>query len=289
MAVGIVRTSLEQAVARYRLRLRAENKAAGTVRTYMQALKHFAIFLHDHGMPEAIETIRREHVEAFIVQQLDTCKPSTAASRYRVLKTFFRWLVDEDEIVQSPMRNTKTPRIPELLPPHIPPDALTRLLAACTGRFGVRDRAVILLFVDTGLRRAELASIQVSDLDLAERLVKVMGKGRRERMTPFTKITASVIGLYLNGREQGALWIGHKGPLDGHGIASMLAARCKQAGLERINPHRFRHTFARQMLGLGMTDSHLMALAGWRQHSSLVRYTRATAAEQAIEAYRRLT
>ena len=100
----------------------------------MDAVSRLDAFLEAHGMPRAVAAIRREHVEAFIEDQLARLKPASAANRYRSLQQFFRWLVDEGEIRESPMARMKPPTIPET-----PPDVLRRgrdrkLLDATAGR-----------------------------------------------------------------------------------------------------------------------------------------------------------
>ena len=96
--------------------LRAENASPNTVETYMEAITQFSTFLSRNRMPTDIARIRRIHVEAFITGLLERFKPATANNRYRDLRRFFSWLVDEEEIEESPMANMKPPRVPESPP-----------------------------------------------------------------------------------------------------------------------------------------------------------------------------
>ena len=93
--------------------LRAANKAPNTIKAYLEAVTRLDAFLADRGMPRDVAGIRREHVESFIEDQLARLKPASAANRYRSLQQFFRWLVDEGEIRETPMARMKPPTIPD--------------------------------------------------------------------------------------------------------------------------------------------------------------------------------
>ncbi len=146
--------------------LKARNRSPKTIRGYVESARLFAAFLGEQGMPQAAGAIHREHVEAFIGDQLERWTPSTAATRYRYLQQFFRWLEEEGEIAASPMARMKPPTVPETPVPVLGDDELRRLLAACDGRGYEerRDAAVIRLFLDCGLRLAELTSLKVDDV-----------------------------------------------------------------------------------------------------------------------------
>jgi hypothetical protein len=100
--------------------LRARNLSPRTIETYSEGCNQFAAFLEERGMPAAVESIRREHVEAWIESLLQQWKPATASNRYRALQSFFKWCVEEGEISDSPMARMRPPQVPET-----PPDVLT--------------------------------------------------------------------------------------------------------------------------------------------------------------------
>jgi site-specific recombinase XerD len=100
----------------------------------MEALALFTQFLADQGMPTDIQNIHREHAEAFIGHLVSTFKPATAANRYRSLRVFFKWAVEEGEIKQSPMQNMKPPHVPDEPPDVLTEDQLRRLLKSCEGK-----------------------------------------------------------------------------------------------------------------------------------------------------------
>ena len=267
----------------WRRTLAAENKTPATLDTYLRTVRLFAQFLEAQGMPRNIEAVRREHCEAFVQDQLDRHSASTANTRYRCLQRFFGWAEDEGEIEISPMRRMRPPKFEERVPDVLEVDDLRRLLEACLGRAfeARRDLAILLLLIDTGMRRGEVASVRYDDLDLDQSLLRVMGKGGRERLVPLGRKLVQALDRSLRVRllhkhaEAGALFLG--GSITPSGVYQIVRNRAREAGIRNVHPRQLRHSFAHAWLVAGGQETDLMRVAGWRSRAMVGRYAASAA------------
>jgi site-specific recombinase XerC len=151
----------------FRRTLEAENKSPRTIEAYTDAVRLLATYCQAHGQPVLAGELQRQHVQAFISDQLAHWKPATAHNRYRGLHAFFKWAVAEGELEANPMDRMKPPQLPEQPVEVVGPEHLVRLLKTCEGRdfTSRRDTAIIRLLVDTGMRRAECAGMTLDDVD----------------------------------------------------------------------------------------------------------------------------
>lgn len=295
--------------------LRARNLSPNTQRIYARAADGLRDYLlnyvpaqgDDGARPAPTELegdngIHREHVEAYIGHLLTTTSPGNAHQHFRSLKTFFNWCVDEEEMDRSPMRTMKAPQLPEVEVPVIPDDALKKLLSVCKGKTyeARRDTALIMMFLDTGGRLAEVTNRTQAALDLDLMVLHVLGKGGRERPAPFGRATAVAMDRYLRAATKhlgrsleptDPLWFGvkTKRALTIWGVGTMIERRCKEAGIPHIHPHQFRHTFAHLWKVGGGNEDALMRIMGWRSRQMLSRYGASAGEERARQQHRDLS
>ena len=231
-------------------------------------------------------------------QRVRESKPSTAWPYYRALRRLFNWAVEESYLNSSPIAAIHFKKPPTPPVEGYNASEIKRLVAVCDldiktrARFtGVRNKAMLFLFVDSGLRRAEMANLRLRDVDLNNQFVRVTGKGNKTGIAPFSSKTAKILWAWLVERKPRAktdrLWVTEEGsPFSVRGLVSWFARLKKRAGVNGPGGlHRLRHTAALQYLR-GARDSFLLQL--FLRHESLEmsrRYTKGLKAEEAVAAH----
>jgi integrase/recombinase XerD len=267
--------------------------------TYGYAITRLVSVIGD----KPIASIRRSDIEEALAELSARMKPATVHNVYRALGSFFKWAAAHEDVPlsASPMNEVNPPRVPVTVMEFPTRAELAKVLATTVSRSrhdfrARRDRAILLMFMSTGARLAEVAGLRVQDLDLdAERpTALVHGKGNKDRLLPLDAPTVDAIRAYVHrarSRSQWAylpdLWLGPKGALTPSGVAQVVVERGRQAGVG-LHPHLMRHAAIDRMLAAGMQEGDVMQVSGHSTRAMLSRYGAAQARERADDAFRRL-
>ena len=221
---------------------------------------------------------------------------ASAARKLSALRAFGRYLRRERLVDTEPAALAAAPKREQRIPAHLSVEEMARLLEMpdCSTALGRRDRAILELFYASGLRLSELVGLDLEDLNLSARMVRVMGKGRKERLVPFNTAARNAIAVWL--KDRAALLRGAGDPLFLNARGARLTGRSVQRLVARyvsgcsarfgISPHALRHSFATHLLQYGADLRAIQELLGHVQLSTTQRYTHVNLA-QLQEAYRR--
>jgi len=233
---------------------------------------------------------------------------SSVARKLSGLRTFVKYLRREEIIDHDPTAMAIAPKRDQTIPTHLSEPEVERLIETPdTGDpLGRRDRAILELFYASGLRLSELVAIDLEDLNLSERMVRVMGKGGKERLVPFNQSTLAAIKAWMKDRaailgsrepgsgnrkskrQQDPLFVNYRGTrLTGRSVDRLLRRYVAQCSTRMgISPHALRHSFATHLLQRGADLRAIQELLGHSRLSTTQRYTHVNAA-QLIDVYRK--
>ena len=297
------------------------NASAHTVRAYESDLSQFiAHVAAEAGVKKAdLEPAQldRSAIRGFLAHlHRDSKSRATSARKLAAVRTFLRYLLREELIDGDPGALVATPKRDVRMPAHLSEHEMTTLVdAPDTGEpLGRRDHAILELFYASGLRLSELAGLDLDDVNLSARMVRVLGKGGKERLVPFNTTTAKALREYLKDREgivsapAGQARQGHSRPsrpsrpstpsrplfvnyrggrLTDRSIDRLVRRYVTSLGArEGISPHALRHSFATHLLQRGADLRAIQELLGHARISTTQRYTHVNAA-QLLDVYRK--
>jgi site-specific recombinase XerC len=283
--------------------IRAQNRSGHTLRGYLYSARRWIGWLESQRLDLEPDGVRPHHIDDFIVDIIDERSAGNASHHYRNLRVFFAWLVRRKEISSgvSPFEGTEQPSVNEKITPLLSDEDHAAILLACEGKDLLcrRDKVIVLLFIDTGMRVSELHSIQVDGIDLKTKTIEIRGKGGKVRWVRFGNSTGLALARYLKVRGQhplaessGALWLSARKhiPLTVDGIKRALRKRGRQAGVVgNLHAHRFRHDFSDRWKAAGGTEESLMVIAGWSSTKMPRHYGKQAQARRALAEHDRIS
>lgn len=257
--------------------------SSNTLEAYKRDLTLFASYLEKHRHPD-IKAIKEESIIAFL-EWMEKNGYATA-SIYRALmaiKTLFRFLRKEEMIKVDITAHLQAPRLWQRLPEILTPSEVEKLLAAPSldSEIGVRDRAILEVLYASGLRASEVCRLNI--YDVGEDVLRVLGKGKKERIVPIAEISLEALDRYLSEYRQEKiqdalgepLFISNRGVrIDRITIWNRIKHYIKIAKIEkRISPHSLRHSFATHLLDNGADLRVIQEMLGHADIATTDRYT----------------
>jgi site-specific recombinase XerD len=274
--------------------LRNERKSDHTRRVYRTAVASFLEFCAQQDIPAQLT---KANVTAWLTSQAGS-EASTVRLRLTTVKLFARWLAAEEGIDADPITAIKAPKVDQRAVPDLSDNEVKRMLKACDGTElrDKRDKAIVVMLAETGLRAGELLALDVDDVDVVACTAQVRrGKGGKGRRVKFSPSCAAVVDTYRRARRhaghptyEGPLWVSNRGRLSYTGLVSTLKGRAKIANVTDFHIHRLRHTAAVRWLKAGGTETGLRAQAGWTSNTMIARYAKSASEQLAGEEFDRL-
>jgi len=301
-----------RALRDFEIYLRAErDQSAHTRRAYLSDVRQLAGFAGEDSVPRHTTT---RVIRAWLIELQRSCGAATRARKLAGARAFFRFLVREGELGLDPTAGLPLPRTPQRLPrplsvddcdvlvkarPALPRKPRSERSEARTSLAGLRDRAITELLYGTGIRVGELVGLDVRDVDLRAGEIRVLGKGRKERIVPLPRLCRDAVAEWIEARKRPGilaepLFVSlrprkEEKPrrLGDRDVRRVLERRAVDAGIrDRVHPHRMRHSYATHLLDMGADLREIQELLGHASLSTTQKYT-AVSAEHLRQVYDR--
>jgi integrase/recombinase XerC len=292
-------SSLEQAIKKFMVHVEVErNLAPNTVKNYLGDIRQFQEFLklnyasRENPGADSLVHIDNIMIRAFLgAMYRKKLTKVTMSRKVTALRIFFKYLMREGVLKANPAEMLQTPRTEKYIPTFLSIDEMLKLIGTGSGtdEAALRDRAIIELFYSSGVRLSELTDLNVGDIDFSKGLMKVRGKGRKERIIPVGDPALKALREYLGARNVGSTECKFNGPgdpvfinkkdlrLSTRTVERILDRVVLMSGLsKKISPHALRHTFATHMLEAGADLRAIQELLGHESLSTTQRYTSVT-------------
>ena len=272
---------MEEWVDAFLLQLQNKNFSALTVKSYRADLEEFLAFCRTRHLDD-VHQFTSANLRAFLAALQTQHNPArnTMLRKIASLRSFAAYLLEQGELLRNPFKLLPAPKRQKILPKFLTVAETKQLLeTAAHTKMSPRDRALFELMYSSGLRRSEVTGLKIQDVDFFNGIVKVFGKGSKERLVPVTDAALSAIKDYLacrqNPQPQEALFLNKNGrPLTGDGLAYIFKNTAIAAHLVRkVTPHSLRHSFATHLLNNGCDLRSLQEMLGHKSLAATQVYT----------------
>ncbi len=270
-----------------------------TLRNYASDLRQFGSFLHSQGLaerpidPAAVSPDAIRKYLGWLDRKGE--KRTSLARKLACIKSFFRYLLRSRRVRHNPAEDLRTPKLPKQLPRVLTKEDAEALMSFPEGRSpgSLRDRALLEALYSTGARVSELVSLNVDDLRAQEGLVRLQGKGRKERIVPIGDVAIDAIRTYRRSLEQPAavarrsspMFLNHRGGrLTARSVARVVARYSTRLAGGSVSPHTLRHSFATHLLDEGADLRAIQEMLGHASLATTQKYTH-VAADQLLAVY----
>ena len=255
-----------------------------TIKSYTTDLKQFTSFLSaEFQIIDEINEISFQIIRTWIASLLENgINPRSVNRKISTLKTYFKFLIREGELIENPMMKVVAPKSKKRLPIFIEENQIASLLNEVQfeiGFIGQRNKLIIELFYVTGIRLSELINIKISDVDFNNQSIKVLGKRNKERIIPLSSNVVNDLNNFIENNQQNKYLFTN---LDGKKLYTKLVYRLvnkyigKISSVNKKSPHILRHTFATHMLNNGADINAIKELLGHANLSATQVYTHNT-------------
>ncbi|MFC1955774.1 tyrosine-type recombinase/integrase [Chloroflexota bacterium] len=301
-------TSLESLAKGYILNCKTEGKSPNTISSYEMTLRNFIWYCKQNQFPE-VQKLTAVHIRHFLwylageshrwnSNSASAKKQVTSATvndYFRALRTFFNWLEREDLIIENPFKNLKAPRVDKKLVQALSANEIERLFKVCSGKSAmeVRNKAILSVFLDTGLRISELANLTLDDVNFDDGSLLVRkGKGGKQRVVRIGNKAQKVLWRYIaihRKSKSNYLFINRIGePLTLLGL-KIVIKRLGDKARVKVHPHKLRHTFSISFLRAGGDVFSLQYLLGHSTLNMTQRYLQSLNANDAANAHKKFS
>ena len=273
---------MEPWIKAFLVHLQNKNFSPHTIRSYRADLQEFLLFFKKRNQND-LRYFTSANIRSFLAALQTQHQPTrnTVLRKIASLRSFASFLLEQGQLERNPFKLLPAPKRERILPKFLSVEETERLLdtAAHSKHFAARDKALFELMYSSGLRRSEVTGLRVKDIDFFNGIVKVFGKGSKERLVPVTDAALDALKTYLacrkNPQPDDALFLNKNGkPLTGDGLAYIFKNTAIASHLARkVTPHSLRHSFATHLLNNGCDLRSLQEMLGHKSLAATQVYT----------------